>query len=219
MGWRLFAKFFVLNVFVLVSISAGFSDEKSAPETPGEVVYEIPSQSLDLALKAFATTSGMQVLYETELTAGRRSAPVIGVFKAGAALRALLAGSGLVGIRTDVDAFSITLAQTQKVDKPFEPNPHFLGALQTGILETLCRTAMTAPGAYRVALQIWITPAGTVRRAQLLGTSGEPRRDRAIEVELQDVSLSVPPSDRVPQPITLVISPRQPPASDECSDR
>lgn len=192
-GERGLAKLCILGVCLLgVSISAGSTAEKSAPEISSDAVYKIPSQPLDPALKAFAAISGMQVLFETALTAGRRSAPVTGVFTADAALRTLLAGSGLIGIRTDVDAFSIAMPKVQQSDEAIEPDARFLGALQTGILESLCRTAVTAPGTYRVALQLWVTSTGAVRRAQLLGTSGEPRRDQAIAVALRDVSVSVP---------------------------
>src|SRR5262249_39242397 len=86
---------------VMVS-AAGLSDEtgEAAP-----VAFDIAPQSLDAALDVFSATSNVQVLYETSLTSGRRSTGVHGFFTPGAALTALLAGTGLTAWHTTSDSY------------------------------------------------------------------------------------------------------------------
>ena len=179
----------------------------------GSAVFDIPAQNLAEALKAYAAAAGVQVLYESALTVGRRSAAVKGTLTPDAALQALLAGSGLVSRRTDVDAFTIALAPEEAVAVTAlaaVPNPHFLGALQADILGALCRNAETRPGSYRTAIQLWLTPAGTIQRATLLSSTGDEHRDAAFVDVLREVRVkAVPPADVIGQPITMVILPRQ----------
>ncbi|MCA6109651.1 secretin and TonB N-terminal domain-containing protein [Bradyrhizobium cenepequi] len=184
-----------------------------------EVVFDIPSQPLAAALGTYGATTGVQVLYETALAAGRTSAAIKGSFTQEAALRALLAGTGLVGRRTDVDAITIvpTLREHPASAASIVPDARFLGALQAGVLGALCGNTDTRPGGYRMALQLWITPTGALQRASLLGSSGNARRDVALIAQLQNVQIAVLPPAGMTQPITLTIVPRSPLQPLECS--
>ncbi|MDQ8731539.1 STN domain-containing protein [Bradyrhizobium sp. LHD-71] len=185
-----------------------------------EVAFDIPSQPLAAALSDFATASGTQVLYETSLATGKMSAPVKGKLEPEAALRALLSGTGLVGRRTDVDAITIAPEPRDRIAaaSAVVPDARFLGALQSGILNALCRNAQTRPGAYRMALQLWIAPDGLVRHASLLGSTGDARRDASFVPQLRDVQIAVRPPPGMNQPITLAIVPRSPLQRPECGD-
>jgi Outer membrane efflux protein len=147
-----------------------------------EVSYDIPLQNLSAALNAFAATSGMQVLYETSLAEGRMSAPINGIFVPESALRVILADTGLAGRRTDVDAITIVpdMRDQGRSTSTVVPDAQFLGALQASIVNALCARKETRPGDYRLALQIWTTPTGTIRRASLLSTTGMALRDAAL---------------------------------------
>jgi TonB-dependent siderophore receptor len=57
--------------------------------------YNIPAQDLSGALRQFAETSKLQLIYDAKTTADKRSAGVTGSMTAEAALSHLLAGSGL----------------------------------------------------------------------------------------------------------------------------
>ncbi|MEW6640493.1 MAG: STN domain-containing protein [Pseudomonadota bacterium] len=186
------------------------------PPTPAAVDYDIPAQDLARALNAYATVSGLQVLYETALAAGRRSTAVKGRLTPDAALAQLLTGSGLVGRRTDVDA--ITLFAERPPDAAparLAPDPRFLGALQGAVLGALCGAEETRPGAYRAALQLWITPGGTITRAALLSSTGDMRRDAALQRQLPGTLVGLPPPG-LGQPVTLIIGPRVTGQRPEC---
>jgi outer membrane receptor protein involved in Fe transport len=59
------------------------------------VAFDIPAQSLDSALSAFGRATGVQLLYDSGITAGLRSAPVQGSFRPSEALARMLASTGL----------------------------------------------------------------------------------------------------------------------------
>lgn len=59
------------------------------------IAYAIPAQSLSAALRQFAEASGLQLVYDTKITADKMSPGVTGMMNARAALSRILAGSGL----------------------------------------------------------------------------------------------------------------------------
>lgn len=187
-----------------------------------EIAYDIPSQSLAAALNAYAAASGIQVLYETSLTANRNSTAVKGRLTPDAALLALLAGTGLSGRRTDIDAVTILRAGddiSAGTSSPAPPDARFLGALQASILSALCGKAETRPGTYRMALQLWITPAGAIQRASLLGSTGDAERDATFVAALAGVTVGARPPAGMGLPVTLAVVPRSPLKHSECVTR
>jgi hypothetical protein len=209
----------VLFGLLVFSVIPTFAQQPVPLASPGqEVVYDIPSQNLAEALSAYAAATGVQVLYETSLTLGRNSAAVGGRLTPEAALQALLADTGLVGRRTDVDAITIFPEDRNRAagESPVVPGPRFLGALQASILKALCNRAETRPGNYRMALQLWIAPYGTIRRAALLSSTGDPQRDAVLTEVLHDVAIGALPPAGMSQPVTLAIVPRSPLQPPEC---
>jgi len=57
--------------------------------------FDIAAQPLDKALDAFGNASGIQIFYETSVTAGHRSTAVKGTLAPMTALRTLLRETGL----------------------------------------------------------------------------------------------------------------------------
>ncbi|MDE1174714.1 MAG: energy transducer TonB [Parvibaculaceae bacterium] len=212
MGWL----FPVLVAVLLLASPVMLAAQTSSPEE--QAVYDIPAQSLESALNAYITASGAQVFYETALTAGRQSGEVKGRFTPAAALRALLAGTELAARRTDVDAFVIMQAPADETGSPaILPDSRFLGALQTGILGALCRDVQTRPGTYKIALELWISPTGVVRRSALIGSTGNATRDAAFTAALQGLVIgALPPAD-LPQPVFMAIAPRSPQETGDCN--
>jgi hypothetical protein len=190
----------------------------SSEQASREVAFDIPSQPLAAALGAYGAKSGLQVLYESALASNKTSAAIKGVFTSEAALRALLVGTGLIGRRTDVDAVTVAPESRERsIDAgSVTPDTRFLGALQAGILNAFCQNADTRPGAYRMALQLWIGPTGALQRTSLLGSTGNARRDEALLSQLRDVQIAMRPPPGLSQPITLVIMPRSPLQQPEC---
>lgn len=200
------------------TVIAAVAGQAALPLAPGhEVRYGIPAQSLADALTAYAAASSVQVLYETALVAGRKSAAVNGELAPSVALQRLLAGTGLVARQTDVDAVTVVPADREPaVRSPSGDERTLMAALQVGILDTLCKSEVTRPGNFRIALQLWITPVGTVRHAVLLGSTGDFRRDDALVLALQRVTLAGMAPAKIAQPVTMVIAPRGHDQAPEC---
>lgn len=198
---------FGMWAFGLTATKAGQAASPSMPEH--EVRYGIPAQTLAGALNAYAAASSVQVLYETSLVAGRKSASVSGDLAPSVALQRLLAGTGLVARQTDVDAVTVVPADREAALRlPSGDEQTLMAALQVGILDALCKSELTRPGNFRIALQLWINPVGTVRHAVLLGSTGDFRRDDALVLALRRVTLAGMAPAKVAQPVTMVIAPR-----------
>jgi hypothetical protein len=209
----------VLFGLLVFGVFSTFAQQPIPLAPPGqEVVYDIPSQNLAEALNIYAAATGVQVLYETSLTSGLNSAAVRGSLTPEAALQTLLADTGLVGRRTDVDAITIFPEKRNRAagESPVVPDSRFLGALQASILKALCNRAETRPGNYRMALQLWIAPYGAIRRAALLSSTGNAQRDAVLMEVLHNVAIGVLPPAGMSQPVTLAIVPRSPLQPPEC---
>lgn len=213
-GWRR-----TRAVLLVLAIATAIMSLRTIAAAPATVTYDIPAGDLDAALNAYIDVSGMQVLYETRLTAGRRSGAVTGRLPPDVALRMLLAGSGLVARRVEVETFSITLAPAVAGDSAAAPvarNRPFVGALQAKVIESLCRDARTRPGDYRIVFELWIAPDGTLARNALVGSTGSAERDEALRRALQGIAVRVVPPADLPQPVIVAIAPRPMAATSDC---
>lgn len=194
------------------------------------MAFDLPSQPLEAALQAHGASSGAQILYETSLTSGRRSAAVRGVFTPEEALQLLLVGTGLAPRRISRDAFTVTPAPGREPAGPSEPDaaaqapaPPFtdrdrlLGLAQARILEVLCGATEARPGDYRLAVQLWFDPSGAIEQVALLGTTGSARRDAVLRDVLRRVALGEALPAKVRQPITIIIVPRRPEETGDCA--
>lgn len=180
---------------------------------------DIPAQSLDQALLAFGSRTGIQILYDANLVAGKRSNPVRGRMPPQQALEMLLRGTG-IRVRYSSPG-AITLAGPE--DQPREvlaldvmrveaapmmigDNRRFNGygeALQADIIASLRRHPVTSRGRFEVVLRVWVDANGAVARSELLSSTGQTEQDRAILEAVQGVGLGrVPPTD-LPQPISF----------------
>lgn len=187
---------------------------------PAATAYDIPAQALDRALSDYIGLSGAQVLYETAIAAGRRSNGVKGEFSPQAALATLLAGTGLVALRIDIDAFVIHPAPANTVDPLAAgsgPDVRFLSALQAGVLKALCGDPRTRPGGYKVGLELWIASNGTIHHSTLFGSTGDAARDALLSDTLRGKTISIGPPSNLPQPIILTIAPRSRHQTGDCS--
>jgi hypothetical protein len=207
----------LLIVFaVVVSLASAFANDARRN-------FNIPAQPLAEALYAFSAVTGTEVLVDARSAAGRRSTSVVGVMAPHDALEVLLAGSGLVA-----EEFGRgTIALKSIVRSPASGSSGLLGRLdrayfaeiQRAVQQALCADARTSPGSYRVALKLWIGRSGTVLLSKRLDTTGDTTRDAAIDALMQGgLQIGQPPTD-LPQPITLLISPRERREANVCSTR
>ncbi|WP_210302442.1 TonB family protein [Rhodoblastus sphagnicola] len=211
---------------VFAMTGAAAAEQAGGRDKAGAVAFNIVPQPLEEGLDAFSSTSNVQVLYETSLTSGRRSANLQGVFKPEAALKAMLAGTGLTAWRTTQDSFSLVPHQEVASlggDVPGRSPPeierfgHFLGVVQAGLLDMLCRTEQTRPGQYKVALRFTVGSSGEVLSSSLMNSTGNRERDAQIVAVVERLTVSEAPPSQLPQPITMVIAPRPPDLTGDCA--
>ncbi|UZE50510.1 secretin and TonB N-terminal domain-containing protein [Rhodopseudomonas sp. P2A-2r] len=82
--------------------------------TTDAVSFDIPSGLLEDALIAYAEMTGVEVFVEHALAAGQYSSPLQGEYSAEAALRALLAGTGLQIRRAAERAYTVVAPGMQE---------------------------------------------------------------------------------------------------------
>lgn len=186
--------------------------------TTGRIVFNITSQPLATALRAYSAVARVAVLVDGELTAGRYSAEVIGAFSQEGALRSLLAGTGLTVRYATPAAFTLVPAPTDPLRNNRDYSHYFL-AVQTALKRVLCQNEETRPGRYRMALQLWIDQSGTVARSEFLSPTGSSERDAMIFDGLRSIIIEMPQPVGLPQPVTVVVAPRASGQDAECVRR
>jgi hypothetical protein len=212
---------------VVKAVTPAWADQSwTASNEASPVSFDIAAQPLEAALDVFSSTSNVQVLYETSLTSQRRSPGVHGLLTPGAALNALLAGTGLAAWHTTKDAYSLVSRQdaalSNRSDVASPPSEiarygHFLGGLQARFLTALCRNLETRPGRYRIALSFLIGPSGNIEQTALVDSTGDPERDARIMASVEGLTVAEAPPPKLAQPITMVIAPRPPDATGDCA--
>jgi Secretin and TonB N terminus short domain len=182
----------------------------------GRLAFDIPSQPLAAALEVYGDTTGLEVLYNSNLTAGRWSAAVKGAFTPRQGLEALLRGTGLTASYTDPEFFLLLPAPAFRQAAPAldaaaaADLADYYGRIQAGLQDAFCASGSPAPGHYRVAARLWIDASGDVRRFERLGSAGAPSLDRGIDAVLSTLDFGAPPPPGFAQPVTIVIRPQAP---------
>jgi len=205
----------------MVAPSAGQDDGTGSNKL---VSFDMAPQPLGQALDAYTRTTGMAALVDQELVAGRRSASVRGLLTSDQALRILLAGTKLSVRYASGGAFILEPTSTTTIS---EPAGNFRGEafrgdrrtyfadLQDALAQVLCRRPETQPGRYRLGLQLWIGPTGTILASHLLDSTGDDRRDAIIADLLGSARVAAPPA-ALPQPVTLVLMTHPAEQSPDC---
>jgi hypothetical protein len=211
--------------FVMTGSPAPAAERAEGTGKAAPIAFDVAPQPLEAALDAFSSTSNVQVLYETSLTSGRRSASVQGILTPEAALNAMLAGTGLTAWHTTKDSYSLVPQDAASLsgDDIGRPLPeiarygHFLGVVQAGFLDALCRSPETRPGRYKIALKFMIGASGGVLQTSLLSSTGDRGRDAEIVAAVEHLMLGEAPPPELSQPITMVIAPRSPDVTGDCA--
>jgi hypothetical protein len=192
--------------------------------------FSIPAQALADALGRYGEQTHIQMFVDGDLTAGHRSSAVIGKFTTSEALRGLLAGTGLA-VRSLGDA-GFTLepmpdgraaagrAMEASVSAGASPSVRFSeysAVIQQVVHEALCRDRATMPGSFRALVRLWIGETGRVGRSEILSSTGDSRRDAALEEALRDLVIDEAPPPGLPQPVTLLFQPAIASAENYCA--
>jgi hypothetical protein len=191
----------------------------------GPIRFDIPRQSLHEALQQYSAATGLSLLYDSNVVAGRISAPLNGSYTAQEALRLLLAGSGMAVRYTSAEAFMLVRETpagggdqiAQAAPTPASPKSliqadadqsreRYFGWMQARMMEALCADPVTAPGSYRLALRFRID-AGNIVRELEIHTSGHPGLSARVRARLTALDLRAAPPPQLLQPVTLLILP------------
>lgn len=214
-AWRRHVK--QLRTVLLFALVSGIAlhevasaGERSLTPSSRAMTFDLPAQSLDMAIERYSEVSGWQIIYDANLADGRRSAPVRGDFAPADALRMLLAGTGLMLERVAPD--SAMLVQDPQASQygqsdPTPPLRSYYGRIQAALKRAFCADSRIRSGAYRIAVGFWIGPSGTVTRAKALGSTGSADIDAAYERAVRSLDLGEPPPAAFEQPIVILATP------------
>jgi TonB family protein len=201
------------------------------PVTAASYLFDIVSQPLADALDAYGAVTGRSVFSDASVVAGRTAAAVRGVYAPEVALHMLLENTGLTMNYAQVgrtDAFVLRVLEPQPstalpssdgaaVDAQWQRR--YGGLVQTRIWEAFCNIPLIEPGDYGTVVRFGVDPAGHVTDVRLLHGTGDRDRDAAVAITLQHVQLDAPPPPDLPQPIYMVILPRDSTPRRECAAR
>ncbi|WP_219117643.1 hypothetical protein [Janthinobacterium sp. UMAB-56] len=196
--------------------------------------FDIAAQNLGDALDLYSRRTGIAVLMD-QRDAWRQSAAVRGPYAAGAALQALLEGTGLQSRLSDAQAVIVyapagaataanspPAAVVAAADIPGATqgggdHAAYVSRLQHALLGLLCRAAQTRPGGYRLALQLYLNRAGVVERVYLLDSTGLRARDTAIARVVLGMRVGAAPLPSMPQPVSILLLPQGPGSEVDCA--
>ena len=192
----------VLSVVIAFSASCQELSATLGVDTEDETrPFDIPAQPLANALRAYGTATGIQLFYQSEIVAGRTSAPLQGLFAPRVALQVLLMGTELKAVSFDPGTETLVAAPRQAVRtvdlqrlqaRAIAFRPYF-ALIQSGLRSALCRAPETRVGGSEIRVELWIAASGAVRRAELLSSTGSLTSDRAYIAALQTLSVAPPP--------------------------
>ncbi len=175
------------------------------------IEFNIPSQSLNAALDRYGDITGREVLYDADLTTGKLSGNVVGVFSPDEALRQILSPTGLAPEFIDEKKFVLLPTRdTHRWAKQAARSPQhwrYYGLVQLSILASLCRSYDARPGTYRVVVLFWMAPDGTIKKARRIGSIGAVELDRKFDLALQGVQVGEPPPADFVSPVLMLIVP------------
>jgi hypothetical protein len=220
----------------LLGFLAAVGPVRAQPADGAVLQFDIAAQNLGDALDLYSRRTGIAVLVDQRY-AQRQSAAVRGAYAAGAALQALLEGTGLQSRLSDAQAVIVYApagaATATAADLPPAAvvaaadipgarqgggdHAAYVSRLQHVLLGLLCRAAQTRPGGYRLALQLYLNRAGVVDRVHLLDSTGLRARDTAIARVVLGMRVGAGPSPSMPQPVSILLLPQGPGSEVDCA--
>jgi hypothetical protein len=185
--------------------------------------FDIAAQPLDKALGAFSVATGLPMLYDSALAAGKRSSAVSGQMRPREALALLLAGSGLSARFTQGGAVvvyagsgsAVTLNPITAVATPViggardDPAARsYADMVRRQIVERLRGDQVLSGGDYVLTAKVWIADGGQAGRVEIITGSGQAARDQAFVAATGAMLFPAPPPT-LPQPLRMEFRVRQ----------
>ena len=198
--------------------------QQSAIAATNAIRFDVPSQFLEDALIAYAEITGVEVFLDHALAAGQYSRALQGEYSAEAALRALLAGTGLQIRRAAEHAYTVVAPGMQEPAIGRAPSwggdrerEALFAALQAAVMQALCMQPSAVLDQHRVAVAVWIDASGKVTDARILTAQIDDNLSRGIVAGFLKVSGGQPRPAGLQQPITFVILARSPDRARDCA--
>jgi hypothetical protein len=227
---QIWAWLFLAAMVLCCASSYSRSAEFSASDVK-TIAFDIPSEPLAEALQDFSQRSGIELFYESAITAGLTSSALKGSFTPRDALQQLLAGTGFIVHYNLHNAVSLSLptaaswaVQQQDHsmggaslslnplnvvagDRPDDEQLREFGeALQNDVSVALTKNTDVRSGNYRIRVKLWIDPSRAIRRAEVTETTGDSVRDAAIVAVLESLMVTRAPPSGLPQPVRIIVA-------------
>jgi hypothetical protein len=180
--------------------------------------FDIPAQPLAAAIERFIETTGQDLIYNSNLAAGRRSHPVRGQLSTDAALAMLLRDSGLSVRRAANGSIMLKSAAIGQQPAMSAATGDFYARIQSGLRTVFCGSPDARPGRYRIAMRLWVDRAGRLTRYDLIGSGGSDVIDSAIRSAVSRLDIGASPPADLEQPVVIVIQPQAPGVTMGCDD-
>lgn len=104
-------------LFACIAMSSALPEQDAhaqpAPQSSTVTRYDIPAGTLDQVLNRFATDTGILITIDGALTAGKRSAGLVGSFNAQEGLARVLSGSGLEAVHDGNRQYALSAVKIQ----------------------------------------------------------------------------------------------------------
>lgn len=209
----------------VASMVVPISDAALSQQTAADqkIAFDIPAQPLDSALAQYFQASGVQLLYDSSLTQGRRSAPVRGRYAPREALRQLLTETGLIVRYSRANAAIITTSSATSSEGPLIPLGRVVVRERMGTamlspaerlayynqLETELQTYLrgdrrTGRLVFGILVELRVNDDGKLSDVRLDRGSGNRRVDLTVIDTLRSAIVS-PPPDRLDQPLRIAL--------------
>lgn len=216
LGWlvRVAAMVAVIST-TFSAFAAGDGHDVDARRIP----FDVPAQSLELALLQYMEVSGVSVIADSPLMASRRSTELSGIFSAEQGLRQLLSGTGLYPRAIGERAFLLEPFLPNNERQPLPRFASYSALVQQAVIASLCERDETRPTHYRAVMRLWLGQAGNVTRVELDSSTGSRDLDSAITHALLNVAAIGPLPAGLPQPVKLAILPRDGATDNACAPR
>ena len=124
-----------LSIAAATAARPAFAQQAAPPSAaPSDTfAFDMAVQDLNTALLTFADRTGLQLIYDVGLVAGRRSAPLKGDFSAREGLLRLLAGTGIAHRFGDDKTVSLYRATADADDGPMRTGPVLVEAAREAL--------------------------------------------------------------------------------------
>jgi len=201
----------LVSMLVIVALACGPARSQGV-DADRKIAFDIPAQPLDGALTQYFQATGVQLLYDSSLTRGRRSTTVRGRYARREALRLLLSGTGLVVRYSRAQAAIIATPTAGPSESPLIPlgrvvvreriatmrlSPAermvYYNQLEDELQTHLRSDSRTGRLTFSIVVEFRVDDAGKLNNVRINKGSGDGKIDLTIRDTLRGAVVSPPP--------------------------